>query len=130
MHTLYERLKIIQTTNPYFSKDLEKAKKANKFIGQGSIKSSTHRYAQAAGDLANTHEYCPSDIVFISAEGMRQGRMKIDEEEIRLAALAHVTFVTDNAYNRNRPYNIGEREVAQLLISLGYQDNQGVWKKQ
>lgn len=129
MSFLYDRLKDIHTTNPYFSKDLEKAKKANKFIGQGSELSSTHKYATYAGELANCGKYDSTDIVFISAEGNRRNRKPINEEEILKAINAGVQFVTDNAYNRNRPYNLGEREVATLLENNGYQDKgSGIWK--
>jgi hypothetical protein len=34
-------------------------------------------------------------------------------------------IILDNEYNRNRSYNIGEREVAAMLRSLGYVEEQG-----
>ncbi len=128
--TLYERMSQVKSTNPFFQKDLEKTKKANKFIGRGSIASSTYKYMMAAGDLANTGQYDAGDVVFISAEGQRIFREEVDFDEIQKAIHAGVTFVTDNLYDRTRPYNIGERQVAFFLKKNGYIDNDsGVWRK-
>lgn len=129
MNTLYERIKTVQTTNPYFSKDLKKAEKANKFIGRGSSVSSTNKYMVAAGDLANCGLYTSEDIVFVSSEGMRKGRLQPNFEELAKAVNAKVTFVMDDDYNRNRPYNLGERQVAEFLEKSGYVDTgKGIWK--
>jgi hypothetical protein len=115
-------------TNPYARKDLQKAKGSTKFIGRGSPASSTNRYRLAAGDLANTGRYSVADNVFVSVEGARRGRIVADITELWKAAEAGVTFVTDNDYDRNRPYNVGEREVAALFRAWGYQDNgSGRW---
>lgn len=128
--SFYERMKNIKTNNPFFSKDLAKAKNATKFIGRGSMASSTNKYKEAAQELANSGHYTPEDIVFISAEGMRRGREEIDFDEIQKAVEANVTFITDNLYDRTRPYNMGERQVAFFLKKHGYSDNDtGVWKK-
>lgn len=128
--TLYERISLVKSTNPFFSKDLAKTKNATKFIGRGSLASSTHKYMVAAGDLANTGHYSPEDIVFISAEGNRRFREEVNFDEIQKAIDAGVTFVTDNLYDRTRPYNIGERQVAAFLKKQGYTDNDsGIWKK-
>lgn len=128
--TLYNRLKTVNSTNPYFEKDLNKAKKANKFIGQGSPLSSTSKYMIAAGDLANTGSYCSQDVVFVSAEGLRKGRKCVDFDELKIAADANVIFVTDTIADRERPYNLGERQVAEFLKNNGYKDNgDGVWNK-
>jgi hypothetical protein len=129
MATLYERIKTVQTTNPYFSKDLKKAEKANKFIGRGSAASSTNKYMIAAGELANCGFYTNEDIVFVSSEGMRKGRLEPNFDELSKAVLAKVTFVMDDEYNRNRPYNLGERQVAEFLQKSGYIDiGKGIWK--
>jgi hypothetical protein len=126
---LFDRISTVQSTNPYFSKDLAKAARANKFIGRGSAASSTNKYRIAAGDLANCGSYTSTDVVFVSAEGDRRGRHPIDTDELALAISAGVTFITDNASNRNRRYNVGERQVASLLESEGYTEvNPGVWK--
>ena len=106
--------------NQYSIKDQAKANNATKFIGRGSINSSTRKYARAFAELANCTEYSPEDKVFISAEGKRPRRMVIDSELIYAAAMRNVQFITDIPYHRERDYNIGEREVAALLESIGY----------
>ena len=130
MTTLFERISKIQTTNPYFSKDLQKAKNATKFIGRGSLASSTHKYMTASGDLANCGVYTSDDVVFVSAEGARRGRLAVDYSELEKAVMANATFVTDDFYNRERAYNMGEREVSAFFVKHGYKDiGKGVWKK-
>lgn len=130
--SLFDRMSFAlqHSINPYTQKDLLKAKKATKFIGQGSPASSTHKYRIAAGDLANCEVYSSEDVVFVSAEGARKNRISINTKELTIAANAGVTFITDTPTDRNRPYNVGEREVEDLLLSLGYADNGfGVWTK-
>lgn len=115
-------------TSPYTAKDQLKADKANKFIGRGSLKSSTHAYMLAYGNMANCGQYESTDTVFISAEGLRAGRKSPDTNEIKLAADAKVTFITDKEQDRDRPYNGGERQVALILDRLGYIENKpGTW---
>lgn len=131
--SLYARMSaaLAESTNPYARKDLRKAKGASKFIGRGSPASSTNRYMHAAGDLANTGHYTAADTVFVSAEGARRGRIAADITELWTAAEAGVVFVTDNEYDRTRPYNVGEREVAALLLAWGYRDNDtGRWRRE
>jgi hypothetical protein len=129
---LYERMSaaLAGATNPYAQKDLKKARTATKFIGRGSAASSTNRYRQAAGDLANCGQYAAGDVVFVSAEGDRKGRLAVDHHELTRAVCAGAAFVTDSDYDRNRHYNVGEREVANLLSVCGYADNgTGYWTK-
>lgn len=107
----------------YAFKDQKKAYQANKFIGIGSPASSTNQYRKDYGNMANCAVYDEDkDIVFISAEGNRTGRIDPDFNEIGLAVKAKVTILTDNPYNRNRPYNIGERQVAKYLEEHGYEE--------
>lgn len=129
MSHVYERMSKVQTTNPYFKKDLQKAVNATKFIGRGSMASSTHRYMTAIGNLANCGEYNENDVVFVSAEGMRKGREDIDFEELVLAIKSKVTFITDTAVDRERPYNQGERQVAAFFNKNNYYEvTPGKWK--
>lgn len=126
---LHARISQVQSTNPYFSKDLRKARAANKFIGRGSSASSTEKYRIAAAELGNCGTYTSTDVVFISAEGARGSRIGIDTAEILRAVAAGATLITDDAANRNRGYNVGEREVAALLINNNYTEvSPGVWK--
>ena len=98
----------LTVTGPYTAKDQVKANRATKFIGCGSIRSSTNRYMHDFGALANSGEYTRHDIVFISAEGLRNGRLLPDFAEINCALMAGATIITDAPIERIRPYNIGE----------------------
>jgi len=104
----------------------------NLFIGRGSASSSTNAYAKAYGKNANVGRYKDGDAVFVSAEGNRGGRIGPDFKELKAAADAGVVFITDNKANRNRPYNKGEREVADFLLENGYKEGvqEGVWHKE
>lgn len=116
-------------TSPYTSKDQRKADQANKFIGQGSTRSSTHQYALDYGTLANSGEYTSTDKVFISAEGNRRERLDPPFAEIDLAIQAGVTFITDKFLDRQRTYNVGERQVAHYLNTHQYIEvAQGIWQ--
>lgn len=110
----------LTSRGPYTAKDQLKADVATKFIGRGSRASSTNAYRIDAGVLANCGQYHRYDIVFISAEGNRTGRLSADFSELDRAVSAHATFITDSEYHRNREYNIGEREVAEYLRTNGY----------
>jgi len=111
----------------YFSKDFRKAERATQFIGQGSRRSSTALYAQYLAPVANTGRYSPDDIVFVSAEGDRFGRFDpIGYERPRgaytnldLAAAAGSSFLVDGPADRERPHNVGERQIAAYLVRLG-----------
>lgn len=120
----------LTVTGPYTVKDQLKADVSNKFIGRGSASSSTAQYARDYGPMANTRSYTSEDVVFISAEGNRPGRIGINKAEIELAAECGVMFMTDGDLDRRRPYNIGEREVQRFLKTLKYEDNgTGIWTR-
>ena len=115
-------------TSAYTEKDQKKADIANKFIGYGSPRSSTNAYREAYGSNANSGSYEFGDVVFISAEGARNNRLSIPVAEIKQAAMQDVVFITDTLADRSRAYNVGEREVQDLLESLGYiERNPGYW---
>lgn len=117
-------------TGPYTAKDQRKANAANKFIGRGSPRSSTNAYAAAYGDNANCGSYTSTDVVFISAEGNRAGRVDPDFDEIKRACDANARFITDDITNRSRPYNVGERQVAEFLTAQGYRESRpAVWSR-
>jgi hypothetical protein len=126
--TVPERV-ILPKTGMFTTKDQGKSDKANLFIGRGSEGSSTAKYAQAWGDRANAGVYQRGDVVFVSANGVRPGRLLPDFVEIGKAEKAGVTFITDNLPNRQREFNVGEREVAQFLRKHGYTETApGEWK--
>lgn len=109
-------------TGPYTAKDQAKWDQAGKFIGRGSVRSSTQRYADALGDLANTGEYSAGDVVFVSAEGRRTGRLEPDWAELQRAVDARVTFITDVPAQRHSAYNLGEQQVEAFLLRAGYEE--------
>jgi len=110
------------------AKDQKKADQATKMIGRGSAKSSTAAYAKAFGPRANSGIYSPEDVVFVSAEGGRPGRMDPDFTEIGKAIAARATIITDTQADRARSYNKGERQVAEFLTEKGYQETSpGTW---
>lgn len=116
--------------SPYFAKDQAKAQRCTKFIGCGSKESSTRAYCIAAGPLANCGLYHEGDVVMVSAEGARRQRRAPDYTEINRAAAANVTFITDVPADRERPYNVGEREVARYLGIRRYVEvSPGVWQR-
>lgn len=120
----------LTVTGPYTAKDQRKANAANKFIGRGSQRSSTHQYAKDYGQMANCGEYTSADVVFISAEGNRGGRLDPDFGEIKKACDANARFITDDPANRARSYNVGERQVAQFLASQGYRESRpSIWSR-
>ena len=118
-------------TTTHTQKDQLKANRATKFIGRGSERSSTNRYANdaaKAGVPVNAGTYAASDVVFVSAEGNRTGRVAPDLKEIDKAVQAGATILTDNAENRQRAFNVGEREVEQHLLRSGYVERSpGEW---
>ena len=115
----------------YFEKDMRKFAQATKLIARGSESSSSQSYAEAAGpNVANTQRYESGDVVGVSAEGNRKGRIGPDFAEIERAIAVGAEFITDLETDRNRPYNVGERDVAGYLEDRGYYEySPGRWKK-
>lgn len=113
---------VLPQSTQYAAKDQLKADVSNKFIGLGSEASSTNAYRKAYGDMANCGVYTEDDVVFISAEGNRRNRWDTPWDEMDKAIKAGVEFVTDDSMNRSRPYNVGERLVAQYLTNNGYKE--------
>lgn len=120
----------LPVTGPHTAKDQAKWDRANKMIARGSGRSSSHRYAQAAGPLANSGTYAPTDVVFVSAEGNRSGRVDPDWAELGRAVRAGASFVTDIKAQRDTSYNrVGEGRVAAFLEGHGYTDDgTGLWR--
>lgn len=117
----------------FFEKDKKKFKNCNKLIARGSAKSSSsNKYRIAAKSAANSSYYEQSDIVGVSVEGNRRGRVEANFEELLLAIKANATIVTDNSYDRNRSYNIGERGIEKFLLKNNYTESNGngVWTSQ
>lgn len=121
----------LENNNPkHLEKDQAKADQATKFIGRGSKNSSTASYAAAFGERANSGNYTSDDVVFISANGNRPGRVEPDFNEIDLAIKAGASFITDVPAQRNTSFNkVGEGKVAEYLVNSGYTEYEpGKWK--
>jgi hypothetical protein len=114
----------------YQYKDQVKFKPCTKLISRGAQGSSSYWYAQdpvrtlGINVPVNADTYTKDDLVGISVNGNRHNRVAPDYDLIKKAADAGVRFVTDNSYHRNRPFNVGEREVAAFLTSLGYSNEE------
>ena len=90
----------------------------NFFIQQLPFNTLTLESVNAYYKLIDTYEVCSEFKIYNNFD------------EIQKAIDAGVTFITDNLYDRTRPYNIGERQVAAFLKKHGYFDNDsGIWKK-
>lgn len=114
----------LNARGPYASKDQAKANEANKFIGVGAYGSSTYAYARSIDPaVVNCGAYVETDRVFVSVNGARRVRIGINAIllELRLATEAKAVILADGPQDRNRPYNIGERELAEFLLSRGYE---------
>ena len=134
----------ITPANSIDKKAAIKGAMANKFIGfaEGIFNSSTGKYAQQAGDKANTGNYTSDDVVFVSIPGKKGNEDVRHQQQDRtiaeaLKALkAGATLLTDNkAYTENSTYNEGEKRLAKALNNAGavyseiQKDNQiiGAW---
>lgn len=134
----------ITPANSVDKKAAIKGAMANKFIGFADdiFNSSTGKYAQQAGDKANTGNYTSDDVVFVSIPGKRGNEEVRHQQQDRtiaeaLKALkAGATLLTDNkAYTENSTYNEGEKRLAKSLNDAGavyseiQKNNQtiGVW---
>lgn len=121
-------------------KDLEKFSICNRLISDGCIGSSSYIYkffgiGNITVNNVNKEFYTKDDIVGVSVNGARPNRISFDKELIKKVAEAGARFVTDNLYNANRNFNIGERELASFLFyDLGFiveseDEHRRVWKK-
>ena len=115
----------------YGRKDAAKSAQATQFIGVGAPGSSTAKYAKAWGDRANTGAYGVNDRVFVSMNGARPNAVPLEaiKEHLNAAMSAGATIIADAPRDRNRPYNVGERDLANYLSSAGYveKNNDGIW---
>lgn len=146
--TLQEKMteRLPQIGNPraskHFPKELIKTRLATQFIGDGVTGSSTCRYMKmyAGENAANTGQYTKDDIIYVSSNGRRQGRVnpirngKLQGEykNIELAMKVGATFIMDTKAHliKTQRYNIGEIELAKYMTRNGYRRDEGtgIWK--
>lgn len=101
------------------AKDQIKATLASCFVGRGSGKSSTNKYRQICSGFLHS-EYLSDDLVFVSVEGARQGRIPLDTLEVDKVIAPGASIICDNTVNRNRTYNVGERELFEYITQQNY----------
>lgn len=105
----------------YQNKDIRKFEYCNKMITRGAVGSSSHKYqySKILGDkIVNDDNYSNIDIVGVSVNGKRNNRLTFDKKLVRIAFRSGAVIVCDNTYNRNRSFNIGERELNTFLREL------------
>lgn len=106
------------------AKDRAKFSCCNKLITRGAPGTSSDYYEKFGIEglvlKINPKVFLATDIVGISANGLRRTRVEPDFELINAAMLVDAVIVLDGKENRSRPYNLGEREVAAYLRKHGY----------
>jgi hypothetical protein len=126
----------------YLPKELVKAKIATQYIGEGKKDSSTDRYKKMYEEegIANTGDYTSSDIIYVSSNGNRSGRVNPVKDgvlqgvykNVQKAMDARATIVMDTLAHleRTKKYNIGELALAKYLEDNGYEREgiSGIWK--
>jgi hypothetical protein len=133
---------INESAKRHLPKEQFKTKQATQFIGDGSPKSSTDNYKNLYAEygLANTGQYNSSDLIYVSSNGSRSGRVNPVEngvlqgqyENIDTAIKAGASFIMDTAdhLEKTKGYNIGEIALADYFSNKGYarEDSTGIWK--
>ena len=139
--------KIVDVANPtakkYVPKEQVKTKQATQFIGDGKKGSSTDNYRAMYEDenAANTGSYTEDDVVYVSSNGRRKGRVNpVDSQgnltgvyqNVQKAMDAGATIVMDTAehLSKTKTYNVGEMQLGGYLAANGYarEGLTGVWK--
>ena len=129
----------------YLEKEQYKSKRATQYIGEGAVNkkgedSSTETFRKLYDeyDIANTGDYTSDDMIWVSTNGNRAGRIKsvVDGElqgeykNITAAIKARASFIMDTAEHiASNTYNVGEKELAEYLSKKGYvrEDKTGIW---
>jgi 3-dehydroquinate synthase class II len=107
----------------YRQKDQTKFSICTALISRGAPGSSSDKYAKDTTLLGitrvNSNDYKADDIVGVSVNGNRAGRLHFDKQLISKALQVGATIVKDSAYHTNRYFNIGERELQTFLLEQG-----------
>lgn len=130
-----------RTAEKHLPKELFKVERATQFIGEGVQGSSTQIYDDiyTSENLSNTGNYTENDVIYVSSNGKRKGRVNPVHNErlqgqfqnIDIAIAAGSKFIMDTASHlqKTAAYNIGEIQLAKYLASKGYEreDSTGIW---
>lgn len=132
-----------ESAKKHLPKELFKIRQATQFIGTGGGNDSTTQRMENAYNkvgLANTGNYKPSDLIYISSNGSRGNRyLNIKDgilqgpyKNIDKAIAAGANFIMDTKEHLDKTsgYNIGEIDMANYLASKNYvrEDSTGIWK--
>jgi len=113
----------------YGEKDKAKWDRSDLLLANLDSKGSTGRYVK---NLPNWNGE-ENKVLFISVNGKRKDRAPLPVERVMDALHKGCSFVTDNPENRNRDYNVGERNVADILSKWGCKETPcgdfSVWTK-
>lgn len=114
----------LTVTGRYTAKDQKKANRANCYIGFGRPGSSTARYTEDFGNLANKESYTKDDRVFVSSNGGYTNQILEGQRNVLVerACKAHAVIIADTPFDRMRSYNSGERTLIKVLTHMGYRE--------
>lgn len=124
-------------------KEVSKFNVATQAISDGTNNSTAGFVKDFYGDKANTGTYTKDDVIYLSANGNRTGRvipvkngvLQGAYKNIDKAIEAGAKFVADTGKHlaSTGKYNVGEVELAEYLQSKGYtredKDGYGLWSK-
>lgn len=126
----------------HLPKERVKTRIATQYIGEGAKGSSTDNYRNLYEkyNLANTGKYSKDDIIYVSSNGTRGGRINPVEngelqgeyKNIDKAIKVGATIVMDTSAHikATKNYNIGEIALANYMSTHGYEreGDTGIWK--
>lgn len=106
----------------YRQKDLLKFSYCTHVLSIGVKGSSSHFYStwEFQRNFKSLGEINRNSIVGLSANGDRPDRVIFPVEWLIELKNIGCVLITDNNFNRNRKFNIGEREIAHWLIENNY----------
>lgn len=124
-------------------KEVSKFNVATQAISDGTNNSTAGFVKDFYGDKANTGTYTKDDVIYLSANGNRTGRvvpvkngvLQGEYKNIDKAIEAGAKFVADTGKHiaSTGKYNVGEVELAEYLQSKGYtredKDGYGLWSQ-
>lgn len=107
----------------YRKKDQVKFQRCTGIITRGAIGSSSYEYMKDSSILGITNinptEFKDTDIIGVSVNGARRGRVTFDRKLVLAVLNAGAVIVKDNKAHTSRGYNIGEQELEKFLVENG-----------
>ena len=141
--SLHKIANLVIVGGPYAAKDQRKLDLATHYVACGSSASSSRKYwDQLCGrdrpcvvdiDRVGRTKYEADTALYVSVEGNRRGRVSYTSSTQAWQAVERFlgqgnVVIADNEYDRRRPYNVGERELLEHLLSLdAVEFKPGMW---